>query len=371
MRILEVIEASGSGTLEIAGAIASRAARDGHEVTLAYGERPETPPGLGLAPQAGLELVALPWADRRPATQVAAGRALRRLAAHGRPDVVHLHSSFAGLVGSVALPPGAPRVFTPHAWPSARGGGGISTRFYGAAERWIVRRSDIVGAVSHSEAALASQRGARRVVVVPNGIAELDPGRIPAPRERPEPVVVGAGRIGAQRRPASSARILAALAGEARVEWIGGAPAGEDAPLVAAGVPVTGWLPRAEGLDRLAEATALLHWSSWDGQPLAILEAFARDVVVIASDIPANRELVGERQVCRDEAQAIALLRRVLTEPALREAMLADQRVRREEHGAERMTLRWLELYGRLAAPAPVAHERDATLRRNIERSWS
>ena len=39
------------------------------------------------------------------------------------------------------------------------------------------------------------------------------------------------------------------------------------------------------------EAKVYLHWTAWDGLPLSILEAMANDVVVIASDIPANREL--------------------------------------------------------------------------------
>jgi glycosyltransferase involved in cell wall biosynthesis len=278
-------------------------------------------------------------------SQVAAAVALRRIAKRFRPHVVHLHSTFAGMAGALALDGSCPRVYTPHAWASSRSADGVRTAAYRCVERLIARRCDIVGAVSESEAATARALGARRVAVVRNGLPELDPGRVPAPRPRPRPLVCGAGRIGAQRRPEASARILRAVSEVAAVEWIGGAPDGEDAPLRAAGIPVTGWLPRAEGLERLAEATALLHWSAWDGQSLAVLEAFARDVVVVASDIPANRELLNPRQVCADEHQAVDLLRRVVGDPDLRESLLADQRQRRERHGAERMTKEWLDLY--------------------------
>lgn len=352
MRVLHVTEASASGTLGVVGAIAGHAAEAGHDVAVAHGSRPETPTDLAAA-LPGAELFALPWGARGPGAQLAAGRALRRLVAAWRPDVVHLHSSFAGLVG-LALDPGLPQVFTPHGWASARAGeDGARRAAYRAFDRVVARHSDVVGAVSRAEAARARALGARRVVVVPNGIPELDgdpPASGPVPSRAP--LVVGAGRIGPARRPAASARILAALGGAAGVAWIGASPAAEDRPLRAAGIPITGWLPRDDALARLSAATAYLHWSAWDGQSLAVLEALAHDVVVIGSDIPANREVLGRAQVCRREGEAVALLRRVLVEPALRAAFLDAQRATRPLHGARRMAAAWLDVHRRLAAPA-------------------
>jgi len=123
--------------------------------------------------------------------------------------------------------------------------------------------------------------------------------------------------------------------------------------LRAAGIPITGWLERGDALDHLARATACLHWSAWDAQPLAVLEAMARDVVVVASDIPANRELLGVRQVCGTEAGAVELLRAVITEPALRAELIADQRRRRSRYSATRMVSDWLGVYQRLSQLSP------------------
>ena len=66
----------------------------------------------------------------------------------------------------------------------------------------------------------------------------------------------------------------------------------------AAGIPLSDWLPRGELLDRIGSAGAYLHWTAWDGLPLSILEAMALDVVVVASDIPPNREILGPDAVC-------------------------------------------------------------------------
>jgi glycosyltransferase involved in cell wall biosynthesis len=227
-------------------------------------------------------------------------------------------------------------------------------------EALVARRSALLGAVSEAEAERARHRlRAPRVAVVRNGIPELDGDRPAAAPERADVAVVAMGRLTEARQPAASARILAALANDARVGWIGGG--GDDAPLRAASIPMTGWLSRSEALTRLGEATIYLHWSARDGQSLALLEAFARDVVVVASDIPANREVVGPRQVCADETAAVALARSVLRSPELRDELLAEQRARAGAFGAERAGAEWLDLYAQVLATPVVGHMQPVT----------
>jgi glycosyltransferase involved in cell wall biosynthesis len=302
--------------------------------------------------------VPLRWARRSPASQLAAGRALRRLARERRAELVHLHSSFAGAIGALALPRDVPLIYTPHGFAFARTGAGrVTAAAVRAVDALVARRCALVGAVSEAEARLARDGlRAPRVATVRNGIPELDDGVTERPLERGALAVVAAGRIAEQRRPAATARILSQLAPVARVAWIGGGDS-EDAarPLHEAGIPVTGWLSRSEALQRLGEATVYLHWSAWDGQSLAVLEAIARDVVVIASDIAANREIVGARQVCADERAAADLARAVLANPALRAELLAEQRRRAPAFGARRMAVEWLALYERTLSPAATA----------------
>lgn len=119
----------------------------------------------------------------------------------------------------------------------------------------------------------------------------------------------------------------------------------EAAALRDAGVPITGWLSREAVLDELGSAIAYLHWTGWDGLALSVLEAMARDVVVIASDIGPNREALGAEQVCSTEAEATELLRRVVTEPDFREQLLQSQRSRRKRYSAQRMVDKWFDAY--------------------------
>jgi len=362
MRILHVAEAFGGGLYEMVRTLAEGSARAGHSVAIAYGVRPETPTALSERIDPAVELYPTAWTSRTPGAQWAAARELRRLVVCQRPDVLHLHSSFAGVIGS-AIAGAAPTVFTPHAFASSLPDQRRLARLgYGLGERFVCRRASVVGAVSGSEADAARRLGARRVAVVENGISELDRERLVQRPRPPRPRVVGAGRTVPQRRPEACARIMRRLADVAELEWIGGGggargEAGWQA-LVHAGIEPSGWLPRETVLERLAEASAYLHWTAWDGHPLSILEAMAGDVLVVASDIPPNRDVVGGEQVCATEEEAVALLRRVLLDADFAERLLDSQRARRPRYAARRMVEEWLALYARLAREAPASRGR-------------
>jgi glycosyltransferase involved in cell wall biosynthesis len=354
VRVLHVLEAAGAGTLGVVTALVERLDRAGHEVTLAIGHRPETPADLDGQLPAGVQLVHLPWVGRTWRSQPAAALALRRLVDRWQPDVVHLHSSIAGAVGSVVRARCA-TVYTPHGYAfsnAPRAGGRMAV--YRWVERLVARRSDMVVAVSEAEGALARDViGAPRLCVIPNGIPELD-DRASRSRSSDRPMVVGLGRIVAARSPQASARVLAAVASDADVAWIGASPGDEHAPLAALGIPITGWLAHDDAVARLADATVLVHWSSGDGASLAVLEAMAVGTVVVASDIPANRELLGPRQVVASERDAVALVRAVLADERLRSDLVDDQRRRAASYGANLMASRYAHLYRRLLATDAV-----------------
>ncbi len=375
MRILHVTEASWAGTLQVVQSLAADQASRGHIVTLAYSDRPEVPADFAASVAAGIELLPVAWRRGGARAQIAAGRTLRRVARERDPQLIHLHSSLAGAVGALSLPRDAPLIYSPHGLAFVREdinrGTAAAVRI---TEALVAHRCSLVGAVSEAEAKLARDGlHARRVAVVHNGIPELDDGVPPRPSLEAEPVVVTLGRIAGARRPAATARILSAVTPHARVGWIGGAGDGE-ATVREAGIPVTGWLPRSEALERLAEATVYLHWSAWDGLSLAILEAIARDVVVVASDIPANREIVGPRQVCADERSAVELVRSVLEDPELRAELLAEQRRRAPWFGARRMAAEWLAVYERTLSAtlgAGVQTPTAAPVLRKIGEPWT
>jgi glycosyltransferase involved in cell wall biosynthesis len=349
LRILHVSEAFGGGIVGVVAPLAERLTAAGHSVAVAYGVRPETPADVRHELSDDVEVFPLPWRKRTVAEQLRAAKALRQLAAEWEPDVVHLHSSFAGVVGSMALSRRYVLVYSPHGYSFTRSSDPLlRRRAYKAAERYVARRVDVVAAVSGSEAAQARAAvGAQSVEVVPNGIPELDPGALPEVPARVVPRAVGMGRADHQRQPDAAGRILASVRDVAEVEWIGGGTPSDEGirTLESHGVPVTGWLEQPDARERLASATAYLHWSAWDGRSLAVLEAMACDVVVVASDIAANREVLSPEQVCATEKEAAELLRAVVTDEETRERLLAGQRTRRDAYSALEMATQWEAVY--------------------------
>jgi glycosyltransferase involved in cell wall biosynthesis len=360
-RVLHVSEAFGGGVLEMVTTLSARLEAAGYEVGVAYGRRPETPDDVRARLAPGVEVFPLGWESRTIGSQLRAWRRLRRLVAEWRPDVVHLHSSFAGLAGALALGAGVPTIYTPHGYSFTMGDqGGLGRFAFRSAERLTARRATIVGTVSESEAATARQIApADKVKVVRNGIPELDglPADAPLPRRTGKPRAIALGRVTAQHLPEESARLLAAVADLAEVEWVGGGGRG-DVPVSVVtdlGVPVSGWVAREEVIARLEGATVLLHWTGWDGQPLSVLEAMAKDVIVIGHDIDAVREILGPEQVRAGEAEGLELLRRALADRDVQESMLASQRRRRPAYGAATMAAGWMSLYDALLGRAGSA----------------
>jgi glycosyltransferase involved in cell wall biosynthesis len=359
-RVLQVSEAAGGGVLQMISSLSAGVHAAGHQVDVAYGRRPETPADVVAALPAGIGVHELPWTGRRSiAAQGRAGGQLRRLIRSLRPDVVHLHSSFAGLIGSLYIPRDIPTVYSPHAYAFMQPDSPRALRgAYLMAEMFTARRCQLVGCVSHSEADLARRYvRAPNVLTVPNGIPDLDPEALAArppvamtdDADRP-PLVVAMGRIAPQKRAPETADILVALRDQADVAWIGGGSVVQDAKLRAAGVPVTGWLSHEAALVQLDRASVYLHWSAFDGQPMSVLEALARDVVVVASDIAPNREIVGPRQVVGSAGEATELTRRIITDRVFHDELLAEQRLRRSRWSAERMSSRWLDVYRHLTS---------------------
>jgi glycosyltransferase involved in cell wall biosynthesis len=208
-----------------------------------------------------------------------------------RPDIVHLHSSFAGAARAV-LPPGTAVVYSPHCYAMERRDLGAVPRAGFAAVEWLLaRRTRAVVAVSPREAELSRRLNARVPAVV-----ALNPAPFEAPAARvdaSDPAeVVMVGRISPQKDPGLFAAVAEATRDAPwRYVWIGdGDPDARD-QLVRAGVEVTGWTPHAEAARRVARAQLYLHTAAWEGGPLSTIEAATLGTPVLARDIPSMTSL--------------------------------------------------------------------------------
>jgi glycosyltransferase involved in cell wall biosynthesis len=286
--VLHVVEALGGGVMAAVGDYVSSASPEFRHALLA-----RVRPGHDTGDLWGVPLI--PFRSDRPGPGMIAqvNQVVRRL----RPQVVHAHSSWAGLVVRLANVPRDRIAYTPHCYAFERTDRGRGVRgAFGLAEWLLAGRTGLVVAVSPREAQLAHRLGAgRRVRYVPNVVPVLDEVRpAPVPGERRPVVVAGVGRLMAQKDPAWFADVVRAArrrGAEIDAVWLGGGEPAAEAALERAGVRVSGWIPRAELLARLAGADVYVHSAAWEGAPLALLEAVALGVPVIARDIPALRSM--------------------------------------------------------------------------------
>jgi glycosyltransferase involved in cell wall biosynthesis len=252
------------------------------------------------------EAAGVPWsrweATREPGPSVLSeAAALRRVLAALRPDVVHLHSSKAGLAGRLALRGRVPTAFQPHAWSFAAA---TRPQRRGALawERFAGRWTDLLLCCSPEEEQEGRAAGVRgRSLVVPNGVdlqrfSMAQPPARAALRDRLDlqrdvPVAVCVGRLSRQKGQDVAVRawqeVRRALP-EAVLLLVGDGP--ERARLeqdAGEGVRLLG--QRDDVPDLVGAADLALLPSRWEGLALALLEAMASGRCVVTTDVAGSR----------------------------------------------------------------------------------
>ena len=313
---------------------------------------------------AGAEVV--PWnATRSPGPSVVSEtRRLLRAVGDARPDLVHLHSSKAGLAGRLAVRGRRPTVFQPHSWSFDAVDGPVRSAAI-AWERFGARWAQAIVCVSEGE----RERGSKhRIVghfrVIPNGVdltAFAEAGAADRVRARATlgltaaPLVVCVGRLCRQKgqdRLIATWPAVRALVPGASLALVG---TGEDEAALrqqaAEGVQLVGY--RTDVATWLAAADVVALPSRWEGMALGLLEAMASGRSVVATDVPGAREAIGETAgavvPCSDPpALAEALCRRLLDRP-LADAEGAEGRARAERsHDVRRTASAVADLYAEL-----------------------
>ncbi|MEA2404148.1 MAG: hypothetical protein QOE08_795, partial [Thermoleophilaceae bacterium] len=204
-RVLHASESTSGGVGEfLSDLVADQLAR-GWSVALAV---PSAGPVPARLEQAGARH--LPWeAVPQPGPAMAAeARALRSIIRDVDPDVVHLHSSKAGILGRLLVRRRRPTIMQPHAWSFFARTGAIQ-RATLAWERFGARWADVVLCVSEDERRLGEEAGVKaRYRVLPNGVdlerfAAPRPGARESARERlglgSQPLAVCVGRLHRQK----------------------------------------------------------------------------------------------------------------------------------------------------------------------------
>jgi glycosyltransferase involved in cell wall biosynthesis len=313
--------------------------------------------------ESGIEAVELATNRLQPATFLR----LVRLARARGVRLIHSHGKGAGLYGRLAARAlGVPAVHTLHGLHFETYGA-VGRAAYLALERRLSRWTRVIVNVSRSQeieglALRLFDRGQSRVVV--NGVdaarltaAAADRAEARAALALPASgrVVGSAARFDPVKRLDLVLRAAAHIAdGELRVALIGG---GKDERRLRRLAASLGLGARAVFPGEIVDAARLFRAfdvyvapSAKEGMPLAVLEAMALGVPVVASDIAAHREVLGGASPGLVEAAPQALgeaLGALLTDDQARATLGAEQRTRARSEFDVRQMLTTLEaIYG-------------------------
>jgi glycosyltransferase involved in cell wall biosynthesis len=304
----------GAGTLALRGAMAMD--RDAFAMTIITGS------GDALTDQAraaGIEVLFEPTLRRPidPRSDLAATARLTALFTDRKFDVVHTHTSKAGVVGRVAARRAGVRriVHTYHGFPFHEFQSAVRRSAYVAAERRLGRCTDVVLCVGAAVAAEAARRRLappwriRAIGVVVDGPAAMNAtmsARSALARararaalglpDRATAVVGVVGRLARQKEPEDFLTAMAMLGRPGAVGvWVGsGELAGRIARLTSrpAGPRVMLAGERADVLEVLPAFDVFALPSRYEGLPTAIVEAMICGVPVVASAVNAVCDLV-------------------------------------------------------------------------------
>ncbi len=217
-----------------------------------------------------------------------------------KPEIVHLHSSFAGALRMFLHEhPSRPKiVYCPHGWAFGMDLPGTRQRAYAAVERRLLPTTDLVIVNSQSEYAMAVQHGisSEKLRVIRNGISWMPPRTA---RKYPEISIAFVGRHDRQKgldilldaiSRFPSPRIHLHVIGKA----VCGRRREDEARFATPSSNVTfhGWLDRKAIVELLRKVDAVVMPSRWEAFGLVAIEAMRAGVPVIASNRGALPEVV-------------------------------------------------------------------------------
>jgi glycosyltransferase involved in cell wall biosynthesis len=238
-------------------------------------------------------------ASRRPRDLFHFARVVRSELTRFRPDIVHLHSSFAGAIVRPMIVNMRPRpkiIYCPHGWAFAMETSTSKQRAYAWIERRLAAATDLIHVNSRSEFEVALSFGlpGEKMQIFANGIA---PRSLPEKQDRSGPIRLAfVGRHDRQKgldilldtiRRTPVPGLEFEIVGEGVLSE-GVPPAGGDYP----NVRFHGWLSRQQTLELVESADAVVLPSRWDAAPIVATEALRAGVPVIGSNRGAIPEIV-------------------------------------------------------------------------------
>lgn len=302
-RILFVVEAMGGGVFTYIVDLANELVKT-YDMYIAYAVRPQTPENYQEYFDKRIHLVKVKNFTRsiNLLKDLKAISEVKKIAKEIRPDIIHLHSSKAGVVGRIAFSGKALRLFyTPHGYSFLMENyKPMKRRLFKFIENVMAKQNCTTISCSPGEHQ-ESMKLTKKAVYVNNGIntAELDKMLEKVKNVDHPFTVFTLGRICYQKNPSLFNSIAEAMP-DTRFLWIGDGELKDD--LKSSNIEITGWVDREKALQLSMNADVFLLTSLWEGLPISLLESMYMKKLCVVNDVIGNHDVIhnGENGfVCR------------------------------------------------------------------------
>lgn len=245
------------------------------------------------------QLICFASASRSPSALLDFAKTARAAIRRLKPDIVHLHSSFAGAVVRPMLIGRARRsrvIYCPHGWAFGIETSPAKQWAYAFIERRLAVATDLIHVNSAAEYDLAARFGlpVAKMRILANGI-----GWTPRPESAPRRGPLRVAFIGRHDRQKGLDILLDTIRrfplGHIQFEIIGDGILSDGvrgAGVAASNVAFHGWLSRQETLKLLERVDAVVMPSRWDAAPIVATEAMRAGLPVIGSNRGAISEII-------------------------------------------------------------------------------
>jgi glycosyltransferase involved in cell wall biosynthesis len=304
--ILHIVEAMGGGVFTYLVDLSNQLC-DQYNVYIAYATREQTPKNFQEYFDKRIKLIEVKGFTRsiNPLKDLKAFFEIRKIAKNVSPDIIHLHSSKAGVLGRWAFNGKKASLFyTPHAYSFLMKDAGWAKRLvYKSIESMSGKRRCTTIACSKGEYE-ESLKLTKQATYINNGICisklqEMLEKCNTNDADHPFTVFT-LGRICYQKNPELFNKIAEKVP-DVKFLWIGDGELRDK--LTSSNIEITGWVNREKALEYSSQADAFILTSLWEGLPISLLEAMYIKKICIVSDVIGNRDVIQDGVngfVCKD-----------------------------------------------------------------------
>lgn len=317
-KILYFVEAFGGGVFTYLVNLTNELC-DEYDIYIAYGLRKQTPKNFKKYFDKRIHLIKVQNCQRSISLlrDTKALLEMKRIANKVKPDIIHLNSSKAGILGRFLFRnSNVPVFYTPHGYSFLMAD--ISNQkkaFYKLLEKAFAFKNIETIACSKGEYEITKELTSN-ATYVDNGInlKEFDGINMDHQTNFDHLKIATLGRISLQKNPTMFNQIAEAFPNTDFI-WIGDGELRDK--LTTPNIKITGWVDNKTALNYLADTDIFILTSLWEGLPMALLEAMYMKKICIVSDVVGNRDVINSHRngyICDSVDDFIKKIKSINTE---------------------------------------------------------